>query len=123
MDPMILPCADCGQLTGRFCDGGDLDRRDHRIRVPGGQPCLAAHRVCRADGRHGELVAHGHSARVVPAGQRTPLCSVCCQASQVHTADGLISPDLCHFCKGSSNPPPPMRGTIRSDALANWSPR
>ena len=31
MDPMTLPCADCGLLTGRFCDGGELDRRDHRI--------------------------------------------------------------------------------------------
>ena len=123
MDPMTLPCADCGLLTGRFCDGGELDRTDHRIQIPGGQPCLAVHRVCEADGRHGELVALGHSDRVVPVGQRTPLCSTCCWASQVHTADGLTSPDLCHFCKGSSNPPPPMRGAIDSDMLASWAPR
>ena len=83
MDPMTLPCADCGLLTGRFCDGGELDRTDHRIQVPGGQPCLAVHRVCEADGRHGELVALGHSDRVVPVDQRTPLCSTCCWASQV----------------------------------------
>ena len=123
MDPMTLPCADCGLLTGRFCDGGELDLTDHRIQVPGGQPCLAARRVCRADGRHGELVALGHSDRVVPEGQRTPLCSACCWASQVHTASGLNSPDLCHSCKGSSNPPPPMRGAIHSDMQASWAPR
>ena len=122
-DPLILPCADCGLLTGQFCDGGERDLRDYTIPVIGGLPCLAVDTVGRADGRHHELVMLGHSARVIPADQRTPLCSRCCSASQVHSADGKISPDLCHFCLDQKHPPPPMNGTVHRDALASWAPR
>ena len=55
-DPLILPCADCGLLTGQFCDGGERDLRDYTVPVIGGLPCLAVDTVCRADGRHNELV-------------------------------------------------------------------
>ena len=122
-DPLILPCADCGLLTGQFCDGGERDLRDYTVPVIGGLPCLAVDTVGRADGRHGELVMLGHSARVIPADQRTPLCSRCCSASQVHSADGKISPDLCHFCLRQKHPPPPMNGAVHRDALASWAPR
>ena len=30
-DPLILPCADCGLLTGQFCDGGERDLRDYTV--------------------------------------------------------------------------------------------
>ena len=122
-DPLILPCADCGLLTGQFCDGGERDLHDYTVPVIGGLPCLAVDTVGRADGRHGELVMLGHSARVIPTSQRTPLCSRCCSASQVHSADGKISPDLCHFCLRQKHPPPPMNGAVRHDALASWAPR
>ena len=50
MDPLILPCADCGLLTGQFCDGGKRELRDSTVPVIGGLPCLAVDRVGRVAG-------------------------------------------------------------------------
>ena len=99
-DPLVLPCVDCGLLTGNFCDGAELR---------GGPPCLARSdlRSFTVAGQHRELPP---GSRPVPPEQRTALCTRCARLSQVHQAEilalaGSVTslPELCHRCRPTSN--------------------
>ena len=82
-DPVALQCVGCGLRPWHFCDRRERACPDGRWR---GTPCLAVDRV-------GAYAPESQLA--IPAGQRTPLCTVC-SARAVR----LVGVENCHFCMG-----------------------
>ena len=89
------PCADCGLMTGNFCDGGITVAYDH---------CFASERG-REREREREPADYLDN-----EGQRTPLCSYCETLSE-----------FCRFCRRVHSCTPPNRHKHWSGVPQNQS--